>query len=223
MGQAPLTDLFKSESWEYFRRNYAGRDLRALPLHPYVAALLAASPIDITGGSVLEIGCSAGNNLHHLRRDLQLARAVGTEPSDAVVEELGRAHPDLEFVVSDSKVLPFATGEFDLVLIRSVLHWVDRDFVLQALGEAIRVARTYLIVSDFSPSRPYSSEYHHQPGYRTFKQSYAPVLEATGLVRRVAMLTHAEDDEWNRCETGLYRKLTIDEAFPLRTEDDVRR
>lgn len=216
-------DLFRSESKMYFERNYGTADLRALPLHPHLEDLLSKVSLDLEGGSVLEIGCAAANNLHRLVDRFGMSRAVGTEPSPDVVDALAAAYPEMEFVVSDSRTLPFATGEFDLVIVRGVLSWIDREYLLQALGEVIRVAGGHLIVSDFSPTRPYSTTYHHQPDYRTFKQSYLPVMVASGLVSVVTVLVHDDSDQWSRFETGLYRKRPIDDAFPLRSEEQVRR
>lgn len=212
--------FFTTESLEYFRRNYEGRDLRDLPLVPILDDFLSGVDLDLAGGSILDIGCGAGNNLNRLCRRYGVDRGVGTEPSAATVEILTVSFPELEFYESSSNTLPFATEEFDLVLLRSVLHWVDRNYLLQTVGEAIRVASRYLIVSDFAPSDQYSTVYRHRPEYRTFKVAYRPLVEAAGFMRAAHTLHHWSGDPWNEIETVLYERQALDDAFPLRTPEE---
>jgi SAM-dependent methyltransferase len=213
-----LAGLFsESESWNYFQRNYAGRDLRQEPPSPYLERLIDVWPASERIDSVLEVGCSAGSNLSYLRQRFGPVRAVGTEPSAPLIELLSRTFPENEFYRSDSRSLDFRAGEFDLVLLRSVLHWIDRDYYLQVLGEALRVCRRFLIVSDFSPLRPARAEYAHHRGYFTFKMSYRPLLEATNLVRTERVLLDHPEEEWGTIESCLYRKLDPGDAFYLQS------
>ena len=164
---------------------------------------------------ILDVGCGAANNLYNLFNSLRAARGVGTEPSSEVLKELCDAFPELEFVESDTRTLPFSTGEFDLVVVRAVLHWVDRDYVLQALGEILRVAKRYVIVSDFAPVRNLSAIYHHAPEFRTYKMSYVPLLEATGLVKCIASRSFDAHDDWLATQTSLFERIPLDQAFPV--------
>ncbi len=208
-------EFFQRESWNFFRRNYGGRNLRDCEINPYLAPILEAHPISIEGGSILDVGCGAANNLYNLFNSLRAARGVGTEPSSEVLKELRDAFPELEFVESDTRTLPFSTGEFDLVVVRAVLHWVDRDYVLQALGEILRVAKRYVIVSDFAPVRNLSAIYHHAPEFRTYKMSYVPLLEASGLVKCIASLSFDAHDDWMATQTSLFERIPLDQAFPV--------
>ena len=208
-------EFFQRESWNFFRRNYGGRNLRDCKINPYLAPILEAHPISIEGGSILDVGCGAANNLYNLFNTLRAGRGVGTEPSSEVLKELGDAFPELEFIESDTRTLPFSTGEFDLVVVRAVLHWVDRDYVLQALGEILRVAKRYVIVSDFAPVRNLSAIYHHAPEFRTYKMSYVPLLEASGLVTCIASLSFDPHDDWLATQTSLFERIPLDQAFPV--------
>ena len=213
-----LAGLFsESESWNYFQRNYAGRDLRQEPPSPYLERVIEVWPEGETIDSVLEVGCSAGSNLSYLRRRFDPVRTVGTEPSAPLVELLGRTFPESEFHCSDSRSLDFGAGEFDLVVLRSVLHWIDRDYYLQVIGEALRVCRRFLIISDFSPLLPSRAAYAHRPGYFTFKMSYRRLLEATNLVRTERVVLDHPEDDWGTIESCLYRKLDPGVAFSLQS------
>jgi ubiquinone/menaquinone biosynthesis C-methylase UbiE len=215
-------ELFKTESWNYFQRNYAGKNLKELPLDVFCERLLQLYPIEIPGGSILDVGCGPGSNLYHLTRRLKAQRGVGIEPSKKVVAEMARAYPELEFYDHSAHALPFKTGEFDIVLFRSVLHWVDRNYLLQTLGEALRVTARYLLISDFAPFHPYSAVYHHQPEYKTFKTSYDSLIESTGFMQRLASLNSNEADDWKSVRTSLFLKVPFSKAFPIHAEADFR-
>lgn len=215
--------FWADESWRFFARNFAQADLRAIPPTSYLVELVDAAPVDLRGARVLDLGCGAANNLRWLSHRLRAPVAVGVEPSPRTVDALGRAYPELTFVAADLASLPFPDGAFDLVLLRSVLHWIDRAFLLHTLGEALRVTARWLVVSDFAPPGAYSVPYRGEPGMRTFKADPRPLLAATGLVRETASLLHHDGDAWNCARTTLWRKLTLDEAYPVRDETELRR
>ena len=209
-------EFWRQESYNYFQRNYQGKNLRDLPLSSHLEPVLTYYPLSLEEGSILEIGCGAANNLFNIHCKFKARRSVGTEVSPDVVDILKKAYPEMEFHTSDTRLLPFTSGEFDLVVLRSVLQWIDRNYFLQALGEALRVSSKYLIISDFSPNIPYGVSYHHKPDFTTFKINCAPLLEASGLVRCLASWFFNDGDEWRAVRTSLFRKLSLEEAFPLR-------
>jgi ubiquinone/menaquinone biosynthesis C-methylase UbiE len=215
--QTEQVEFFKQESWNYFQRNYRGKNLREIPIRQCLSRLLEVAPLSIEDGSILDIGCGPANNLFHFKRALGARRGVGIEPSSLVIKTLSQAFPELEFYDSDSRTLPFKSGEFDLVLLCGVLAWVDRDYYLQTLGEAIRVCSRYFILNDFAPHHPYSAVYHHEPRYRTYKINFRPLLETTGLMRCVASFYSDEADEWNVMQTALFRKVDLHTAFPVKS------
>lgn len=215
-------EIFKKESWNYFRRNFKGTDLRTMPLNSHIEQIFSSYPISIRGGSILDLGCGAGNNLHCLHKRFRTKRGVGVESSAKVVKLLSGLFPEFEFYENDCRSLPFAAGDFDLVILRSVLHWVDRNYLMQTIGEAVRVSAKYLLVSDFAPTRPYSVIYHHDGRCRTFKMSYQALIEGTGFMRCVASVYSRADDEWKAVQTTLFEKLAFEKAYPLRKESDFK-
>lgn len=223
MSGACASGGWRDESRTFFERCFTGTDLRAVPPTSYVVEVLAACPVPLDGASVLDVGCGGANNLRWLGERWALRRAVGIETSPPVAAALGAAFPQHAFVPADAVVLPFAADSFDLVILRSVLHWVDRGYLLHALGEAVRVCRRWLLVSDFAPAVPYSVAYRHDARRRTWKADPTPLLAATGLLEPLAVLRHHADDEWNAVATSLWRKSGVDEAYPLRDEDELRR
>jgi SAM-dependent methyltransferase len=215
--------FWREECRRFFDRNYGGRDLRALPPTSYLVELLARAPIDVRGGSILDLGCGGGNNLRWLAQRHLARRAVGVERSPETVGLLAEAFPEYEFIAADVTDLPFDDDGFDLVVIRSLLCWVEPSRLLQTLGEALRVCGDWLVVSEYAPRRAYSVPYRYEPEMRTWKGDVKPLLDATGLLREQASLVHHDGDEWNCARTTLYRKLPVADAFPLREERELRR
>jgi len=107
-------------------RGYIGRTEAALLAH------VAVEP----GDRLLEIGCGEGANLHHLA-----GRGAHLHGIDFTADKarFAAAETGARTAAADAAHLPFATGSFDAVLIRDVLHHLpDRAAVL---AEAARVLR----------------------------------------------------------------------------------
>jgi SAM-dependent methyltransferase len=98
-----------------FDRAAATYDIAAFPFFtPFGEALVEFAQIQ-PGDSVLDVGCGAGAAL--LPASRAAARAVGIELSPAMAARAREAVPDAAVVEGDaSQRLPFADGEFDVVL-----------------------------------------------------------------------------------------------------------
>lgn len=139
-----------------------------------------------TVSTVLDVGCGHGVNLRWTLDHLSAAHGVGVEPSAdavAVLQEQYAADARLSFVTAPAHALPFATDAFDLVVVWSVLHWIGRDEYLQSIGEAIRVARKWLLVMDFAPAQDYRTPYRHVEGLHTYKQDFVTAVLSSGAMR----------------------------------------
>jgi SAM-dependent methyltransferase len=75
------------------------------------------------GRRVLDIGCSEGATLFHLGEP---EGAVGVDLFEAKVEFARARLPRCRFVVGSAYELPFDDGSFDHVLVRDVIHHLDR-------------------------------------------------------------------------------------------------
>ncbi len=207
-------EIWENESLEYFKRNYADKDLYKLSPNPHLKSIIEKSAINILkGGSCLEIGCGAGNNLIWLKKKFNV-KTYGTEPSDKLVALLNKKIYDCSFCCCYSHQLPYKKNNFDLVILRSVLHWVDRNYILQSIGEAIRVSKKYLIVSDFAPIHPYSVKYKHKESLKTFKIDYQYIIESSLLMKMIFCEYANFGDPWKVIKIGIYQKIDIQEAYP---------
>lgn len=216
---------FEDESANYFERGYGHREIRELPPSIFLERVISNSGLNPKGMDVLEIGCGAAPNLNWLHSSFD-CRCTGVEPNKAVVEKLRRNYPGMRFEQAEAKALPFEDAAFDLVLIRSVLHWIRRDTVLHAIGEAVRCSRAYLIISDFFPSSAFKTPYRDRVDFFTFHIDYGPVIlglgifdlmyEETGIAyleNGIPVFEPIADDvhrtgrhDWDCVKTSIYRR-----------------
>jgi ubiquinone/menaquinone biosynthesis C-methylase UbiE len=88
---------------------------------------------ELRGARVLEVGCGTGR-LAQALEERELARVWAVDSSEAMV---GRAKAlGVNARVARAEALPFKEGWFDAVVMRMVVHLVDRS---RALSEAVRV------------------------------------------------------------------------------------
>ena len=216
---------FATESLAYFERNYGNKDLTGLPPNKFLVDAIKNSGIDVSGSKALEVGCGGGMNLRWLSVKY-MCHCFGVEPSSKLIEILSHTYKNIGFKAASSNNLPFETNSFDLVLLRSVLHWIDRNFILQSLGEAIRVSRKWIIISDYCPSIPYKVPYKYKKDLFTWKIDYEQLLLNTGILDLIFVHmvgSHVENGQeqaleldasthktgkydWNCIKTSIFRK-----------------
>lgn len=108
-------------------------DRRAQVLSRHLAGLIPAH------ARVLDVGCGDGrlsSLVASLRPDIELRG----------VEVLLRGSPAIPVEPYDGRQLPFADGEFDVVMLVDVLHHTDEPVAI--LREARRVARRAVVIKD---------------------------------------------------------------------------
>ncbi len=175
------TCLFYEESYNFFKRNFGGKILKEIPPNPCLLQAVKASKINLKGLNVLDVGCGGGQNSYWLTEE-KGCHCTGIEPHPKTVKLLAKAYPNIGFKVGVADHLPFETNSFDLVLLRASLTVVDRNLILQALGEATRVTRKWLILSDFAPLAPFRVPYKHRPGIYTWHVDCTEILQMTGIL-----------------------------------------
>lgn len=126
--------------------------------------------------TVLEIGCSDGWRLRHIRQELGSV-CYGIDPSkDAItdapdsIERYGikcwRGTAENLSIVKDQSI--------DMVIYAFCLYLVDREDLFRVTLEGDRVLRNggSLVIHDFHSARAYSRVYEHAPDLRSYKQDY---------------------------------------------------
>jgi SAM-dependent methyltransferase len=182
------------------------------------------------GTRVLDVGCGNGRHAFEaLRRgaevvanDLDAAALAEVEAMGEAMRFAGEVPPggSLRTVRADARNLPFAPGEFDVVIAAEVLEHIREDSV--AIAELCRVLRPggllAVTVPRWWPERvcwALSREYHEVPGghvriYR--RRQLAERLRGCGLVlappHHHAHALHSPY-WWLRCALGMSREQAV--------------
>ena len=157
--------------------------------HPYVGpreAALVRAAFEPIGARVLDLGCAEGATLWHLRPP---PGAVGLDVFETKLAFAREAVPGVRFVQGSAYALPFDDARFDHVLVRDVIHHLERP--ADALAEIRRVL---------------------EPGGRL------DVLETCGknpLVALHALTNKAERGELRSSRRWLERELRVAGFTPL--------
>jgi arsenite methyltransferase len=116
---------------------------------------------DLTGLSVLEIGCGTGVITRDLANRVgDRGRIVGSDPSAGMIAVARQLADDaglrgLQFEVQDARELPYSDGTFDLVVVVTVLsHVTDPVSVLREVTRVTKPGGRVLIVDgDFAANQ----------------------------------------------------------------------
>jgi SAM-dependent methyltransferase len=125
---------------------------------------------------VLEVGCGAGQRSAAIAA-ASTAKVSGIDPSVAAVSHARKLGVDAQVGTADA--LPFAAGEFDVVIFGFCLYLCDRDDLFRIAAEAHRVLATpgWLVIHDFFSISPVTRPYHHKEGLWSFKMDYRRLFD----------------------------------------------
>ncbi|MDA3937156.1 MAG: class I SAM-dependent methyltransferase [Actinomycetota bacterium] len=94
---------------------------------------------------LLEVGCGQGWLLASIAEVLPDTQLVGIDVREETIEFARSLVPSAQLIVANGERLPFADGEFDLVVCSEVLEHVDEP--RQVLAEIDRVGRGRAVLS----------------------------------------------------------------------------
>jgi SAM-dependent methyltransferase len=212
------TAFVQGEADRWFQRNREAILSRNVAERDPPLRLLLDSGLRPT--NCLEVGAANGFRLEAIRQQFG-CRVTAVDPSVAAIGDGRERFPQVRFVHGLAHALTeLADGEFDLVLVSFVLHWVDRARLLRSVAELDRVLADggHLLVADFNPGEPQRVRYHHLPDQDvwTYKQDYPALWQASCLYRPVGHRDYdhrslefaASVPPEHRCAVTLLRKET---------------
>lgn len=186
--------------------------------------------MDLSGRSVLELGCGPGGNLLVLARQ-RPSRLVGADLSARMIDlaRQNTAGTGIEVVKSWGRGLPFGDCEFDVTFTVTVLqHNVD-EVVLTLMRDMARVTRHQIyLFEETSPWRREIYSYVSRPrrfyedamAANGFRMADAVYLRdfmtrvSTALARRALNRTQREGEDKSRL-SGAAERLLVRIARPL--------
>ncbi len=157
----------------------------------------------------LEVGAANGSRLAAIAAR-HGSKVTAVEPSPEAIRHGKASFPAVEFVMGTAASIPLQTS-FDLIIVNSVFHWVDRTSLLRSIAEIDRLLEDggFLLLGDFLPSNLLKVPYHHvkDRDIYTYKQSYSAAFLASGLYQLLALLT------WDHASRSLAPDAPEDDRF----------
>lgn len=133
-------------------KSFHSKEEYVLHLMHQSAYVLASRMVD--GKSVLDLGCNTGYGTQILSRSAK--RVVGVDVSHGAISAAKQKHGKvgIDFQLIDGKKLPFADGEFDVIVSFQVLeHIVDYDVYLNELKRVLTHAGIVVLTTPNSVLR----------------------------------------------------------------------
>lgn len=203
---------------EYFVRNRHKLDASKPPA---ASTRFIASHV-LPSDRILEIGTANGRTLEQIRL-LSGCRAVGVDPSPLAIADGRSRHEQLDLQVASADRLPFASSEFDVVVLGFFLYLVDRARLFAVVSEVDRVLRPgagRLVVTDFDPPTPTRRQFEHSPGHLSFKQNYPQLWLANPQYVLTAKMSYSHQTDTFHSDPGervcsvVLTKQDVEVAYP---------
>lgn len=145
---------------------------------------------------VLEVGAANGYRLAEIHKRFQ-SGVYAVEPSTEAIEDGRKRWPFIQFQKATAEKMEYKEHFFDLVIVNSVFHWVDRDTLLGSIAKIDKVLDWggYLLLGDFQISCPVKRRYHHTKDKEvfTYKLDYKKIFLSTGFYKEIATISKDHD------------------------------
>lgn len=125
--------------WNRYAEDFASN------LNEEMAKFINDLALSLRVSSVLEVGCSAGNDLSLFPKDLDVN---GIDKSEFAIKT-ARQNLPFKFKVGLAISLPYYDSSMDFVFTRNILNYVESSDVDQVLRELFRVSKKYVLNVEF--------------------------------------------------------------------------
>jgi ubiquinone/menaquinone biosynthesis C-methylase UbiE len=92
--------------------------------------------------SVLEVGCSAGNDLKLFPKEIDVN---GVDNNEHAIKRAQQDLPDFGFKVASTIALPYEDASMDFVFTRNTLNHIHNEDVKKSFEELFRVSKKYIL------------------------------------------------------------------------------
>lgn len=150
--QQKLEELWAGEFGDaYLRRNIDAAAGRA----PFWHRLLDDHEIK----SVLEVGCTQGDNLVHFTGHMPNTAMAGLDINQTVLDALEANLPGIRAEKGVARDLPFADRAFDLVFTVGLLIHIPDESLREVMGEMVRTTDRYVFAGEYHSDDPTTIRY----------------------------------------------------------------
>jgi ubiquinone/menaquinone biosynthesis C-methylase UbiE len=163
---------------------------------------------------VLEIGCSAGYRLNHLKQEYHKCEVWGIDPSTKAIQYGLDNYPDVDLRVGTMDALDqFEDGFFDLVIVGFVFYVVDRPLLMRGVSEIDRVLKNEgaLIIEDFYSVKPKRNAYKHIIDFDaySYKMDYFQIFLSTQMYILNCLETFSHDGLEKNIDSDYDNKISL--------------
>ncbi len=110
---------------------------------------------------VLDIGCGTGRLLRKVGKRWPMARLIGVDAAEGMIEKARQLTPNATFYVSKAESLPLPDVSVDIVFsTASFHHWQDKEKALLEIRRVLR-SRGWFFLADIWPPFGLSRFSHH--------------------------------------------------------------
>ncbi|MBM3903915.1 MAG: class I SAM-dependent methyltransferase [Thaumarchaeota archaeon] len=123
------------EYWDDYAKNHLGN------FNYEMAKFIRDLAISLRAQNILEVGCSAGNDLKLFPDESNVS---GIDISELAITLAKENLPKFSFKVSNITAIPFEDNSVDLAFTRNVLNYLDFQYIKKAVDELFRVSKKYI-------------------------------------------------------------------------------
>ena len=123
------------EYWDDYAENHLGN------FNYEMAKFIRDLAISLRVQNILEVGCSAGNDLKLFPDESNVS---GIDISELAITLAKENLPKFNFQTADICTIPFEDNSIDLVFTRNVLNYLDSQDIKKAVEELFRVSKKYI-------------------------------------------------------------------------------
>lgn len=106
-----------------------------------MAKFISDLVISLRAQSVLEVGCSAGNDLKLFPDEMNVN---GVDTSDMAITLAKENLPKFSFKAGNITSVPFENDSIDLIFTRNLFNYVDVQDIKKSIDELFRVSKKYI-------------------------------------------------------------------------------
>jgi SAM-dependent methyltransferase len=192
-----------ARDWQNWDRWETQRIEHIVDGHASPARSATARLVTQYGNAVLDAGCGPGAMWPYLQRARPGVSVTGLDVTAGMLAVSRRVFPRVPVCRADSGSLPFASGSFDVVLLRHVLEHLPDWLMESVLSEAIRVARRAVVVSFYvAPAGRGRTRETRRVGENFLETRWTPADLETPVERagwRIGRRIPAPAADWDTC------------------------
>lgn len=121
--------------WDQYAKDYASH------YNEEMAKFIKDLALSLRVQNVLEIGCSAGNDLKLFPQESEVN---GIDVSEVAITQARENLPSFSFKTGNATSIPFEDNSIDLVFTRNLFNYLESAHIRKAIDELFRVSKKYI-------------------------------------------------------------------------------